>query len=352
MNRRALLLSALSTLLLAAPGRTDDGPIQVVVTLPHLGDVVRGVGGDAVQVTVLVRPGTDPHAVEVTPAHAQALREADVLVENGVQLEGWAARAIESSGNARIQLDGPGHVFAATGCRPLEVPTAEEVAAGGHVHAAGNPHVWLDPLNLKVAAANVERALAAARPALAARFKEAAQAFAARIDEAYFGADLVKVLGAAQLERLQRSGRLVAFLRERKYKDKPLADLAGGWLRRGMELEGLQVVAYHRTWAFLEWAFGLKTVATVEERPGIPPSPAHLDRLTTTAKAAGARVVICAPYEPFTRAEGAAERLGGVAVALPTQPGEVEGTADVFALYEKILTLLADARRKAGQGSD
>jgi zinc/manganese transport system substrate-binding protein len=341
---RSISSLLLAALLLAGPARADE-PLKVVVTLPHLGDVVRRVGGDAVQVTVLVRPGADPHAVEVTPAHAQALREAEVLVQNGVQLEGWAARAVETSGNPRIQLDAPGHVYAATGCRPLEVPTAEQLAAGGHVHAAGNPHVWLDPLNLKVAAANVERALAAARPALAPRFKEAAQAFAAAIDEAYFGPELVKVLGAAQLERLQRSGRLVAFLKERRYRDKPLADLAGGWLKRGMELGGLQVVAYHRTWAFLEWAFGIRTVATVEERPGIPPSPAHLDRLTGAAKEAGARVVVCAPYEPLTRAEGVAERLGGVAVALPTQPGEGE-TSDIFGLYEKILILLADARRR------
>jgi zinc/manganese transport system substrate-binding protein len=345
MNRRALLLVAL--VLFAGSARAD-GPIRVVVTLPYLGDVVRRVGGDAVTVTVLVRPGEDPHAVEVTPAHAQALREAEVLVENGVQLELWAARALEASGNPRIQLDKPGHVFAATGCRPLEVPTPEQLAAGGHVHAAGNPHVWLDPLNLKVAAANVERALAAARPAVADRFKDGAQTFAAAIDEAYFGPELVKVLGAGQLERLQRSGRLVAFLREKKYRDRPLAELAGGWLRRGMELQDMPVVAYHRTWAFLEWAFGVKTVATVEERPGIAPSPAHLDRLVTAAAQARAKVVVCAPYEPKTRADGVAERLGGFAVAIPTQPGEVDGAPDVFALYEEILALLADARRRTG----
>jgi zinc/manganese transport system substrate-binding protein len=321
--------------------------VRVVTTLPVLGDVARQVGRDLVTVVVLARPGEDPHAIEATPAHGLALRQADVFVENGVQLELWAERALDAAENPRIAPGQPGHVFAATGCQPLEVPTAAEVAAGGHVHGAGNPHVWLDPLNLIIAATNIERALVAARPASAEAFRKNREAFAARVDDAYFGAELVKVLGAAQLERLQRSGRLVAFLGEKAYKGKPLLDLAGGWLRQGLDLGGLKVVAYHRTWPFLGWAFGLETVGTIEEKPGIPPSPEHLSKLTTAAQAARVRVAICAPYEPLTRAEGVAERLPGVAVVLPTQPGEGEGTADVFALFDRILAVLADAKRRA-----
>lgn len=346
VTRRALLLSLSLALLL--PAARAEEPARVVATLPVLGDVARRVGGDLVTVAVLARPGEDPHGIEVTPAHGLALRQADLFVENGVQLELWAERAIEASGNGRIAVGQPGHVFAATGCQPLEVPSEAEIAAGGHVHAAGNPHVWLDPLNLILAAANIERALAAVRPSGAETFRKNREEFAAKLDDAYFGPELVKVLGAAQLERLQRSGRLVAFLREKAYKGKPLLELAGGWLRRGLDLGGLKVVAYHRTWPFLGWAFGVETVATIEEKPGIPPSPEHLSQLTAAAQAAHVKVAICAPYEPLTRAEGVAERLGGVAVALPTQPGEGEGTADVFALFDRILTLLADARKRAG----
>ncbi len=345
LSRRSLLAVAL--LAAVSSIARGDEPVRVVATLPHLGDVARRVGGDLVTVVVLARPGEDPHAIEATPAHGLALRQAEVFIENGAQLELWADRALDAAENPSIAVGQPGHVFAATGCQPLEVPTAAEVAAGGHVHGAGNPHVWLDPLNLIVAAANIERALAAVRPSGAETFRKNREAFAARIDEAYFGAELVRVLGAAQLERLQRSGRLVAFLREKAYKGKPLLDLAGGWLRQGLDLGGLKVVAYHRTWAFLGAAFGVETVGTIEEKPGIPASPEHLSQLTAAAQAAHVKVAICAPYEPLTRAEGVAERLPGVAVALPTQPGEGEGTADVFALFDRILSLLADAKKRA-----
>jgi zinc/manganese transport system substrate-binding protein len=342
---RRIALSAALGLALAATVRAEE-PLKVAVTLPYLADVVRGVGGDQVHVDVLSRPGADPHSIEATPAHIATLRQADVFVENGMQLEEWAARALEAAQNARLMPGQPGHVFAATGVTPLEVPTPQELAGGGDIHRAGNPHVWLDPLDLQICARNVEVALAAARPGSAAAFEQGRKAFDARVDEAYFGAELVRVLGATQLRQLARSGRLRDFLRRNPYQGKPLADLAGGWLKAAQPLDGATIITYHRTWSYAAAAFGFRVLTTVEERPGIAPSPAYLERLQASADQAGVKVVVVAPYEPSTRADGVAERIHGVAVILPTQPGEADGTADVFALYDTIVRLLVEARRR------
>ncbi|MCW8139830.1 MAG: zinc ABC transporter substrate-binding protein [Planctomycetota bacterium] len=345
---RTLAALALVAALCATSVRADEPPLRVVVTLDYLADVVRKIGGPLVAVEVLARPGEDPHAIDPTPAHLLALRQADLLVENGVQLELWTPRAREGSGNARVQPGQPGHLFATDGIEPRELPTAEELAGGGHVHASGNPHVWLDPTNLKVVASNVERALARLRPGAAAALEQRRRAFEARLDDACFGPELVKVLGAGQLTRLHRAGRLRAFLADRKYRERPLTDLAGGWLKAALELGDLPLLTYHRTWTYLELPFGLRVVGTVEEKPGIPPSPAHLDRLQALAAREGVKVVVCAPYEPASRAQGVAERIGGVAVVLPTQPAEVGPEADVFGLFDAIFRALADARRRAG----
>jgi zinc/manganese transport system substrate-binding protein len=351
VTRRTALRAAASLALAAGlerAARADDppAPLEVVVSLPYLADIARAIGGEEVRVTALAAPGADPHALDPTPAHIDALRRAQVFVENGVQLEGWAARALATSGNAAIVSGQPGHVVGATGVSPLEVPTPAELAGGGHVHAAGNPHVWLDPLNLGVVARNVEVGLAAVRPTSASRFEQGRKAFDARLDAALFGSDLVATVGSSQLRQLHRSARLREFLRRTPFRGKPLLELAGGWLKASLDLADLKVITYHRTWTYAAAAFGLTVVATVEDRPGIPPTPAAVERLQGIARESGVKLVVSAPYEPTSRAESVAEGIGGLAIVLPTQPGEVALAADVFSMFDTILRLLADAQRR------
>lgn len=348
--RLALLLAALAA---GAPARADDEqrePLEVVTTLAYLADVARAVGGEEVHVTALAPPGQDPHFVVPSPARSVALRDADVLIETGLQLELWSERVIDGARNARVRPGAPGHLYAAIGLRPLQVPR-QQTRAAGDVHVGGNPHVWLDPLNLKAIARNVERTLAKVRPAQAEAFAHNRAAFEAKVDAAFYGERLLGILGPGLLDKLQRSGRLVPFLREKKLAGEPLTAQAGGWLKRALALEGLPIVSYHQVWTYFAHAFGLEVVGTIEEKPGIPPSPAHLEALEQAARSAGARVVTCAPFYPLSRAEGVAERIGGVAVALPTQPGE-EDAADVFAMFDLIFTRLEEARERTREPAE
>lgn len=347
--RRALLVPALLGLLLvgAAPARAHDGdgPIVVVTTLPYLADVAKAVGGKHVEVEFLAPPGQDPHFIQPTPARFLTLSKADVLVENGVQLELWSERVIDGARNQKIRPGYPGHTYAATGIKPLQVPR-QQSRAGGDVHVGGNPHVWLDPLNLRIVAKNVETCLTATHPAWGPEFAQNREAFEKKLDEAFFGPKLIQLLGASLLHRLHDTGRLLGFLQEKQLKGEPLSKQAGGWLAQAIALQGTTFISYHQVWIYFETAFGLKVVGTIEEKPGIPPAPAHLEELESVAKATNTRIVGCAPFYPLTRAEQVAQSIGGAAVVLPTQPGE-EGTTDVFSLYDTIFARLEEARDRA-----
>ena len=340
-----MLLPLVASLpVLVAPAEPEVEELLVVTSLPYIADIARHVGGDEVNAVSLVPPGVDPHHVELSPAQLAELRGADLFLENGMQLEAWAPQVLEATGRADLAQGARAHAFVTNGIAPLEIPTEAELAAGGHVHAAGNPHAWLDPLNLKLVAGNIAGALSRVAPERRAGFEERRVAFEKRIDVAFFGAELEALLGGRVLDRLHRSGRLIAFLEGREVKGEKLIDKLGGWLARARALPTSKVFSYHSTWSYFESAFGIEVVATLEEKPGIPPGPAYLDQLGARARAEGVRLVLSPPYYPTVRIEGFAERIEGAALILPTQPGEAEGTDDVLAMFEHILAALEAAR--------
>lgn len=340
-----LLTLSLGALSFAAPQDTAVDPLTVVSSLPYIADVARHVGGDAVRAVSLVQPGVDPHHVELTPAQLTQLRAADLFLENGMQLEAWAPRVLEASGRGDLAQGGGAHAFVTNGISPLDVPSPEELQGGGHVHAAGNPHAWLDPLNLKLVAANVATALSRVAPDRREEFQERRVAFENRVDESFFGEELVELLGGRTLDRLHRSGLLLEFLEKREVRGEKLIGKLDGWLARALALQERKVFSYHSTWSYFERSFGIEVVATLEEKPGIPPGPAYLESLGERARADGVRIVIAPPYYPSVRIRGFAERIGGAAVILPTQPGEAQGTDDVFEMFDTILDELEAAGR-------
>ncbi len=337
-----LTLTALAGLL-TAPQDEQAKTLFVVASLPYIADIARQVGGDKVTAISLVPPGVDPHHVEFTPAQLADLRRADLFLENGMQLEAWAPKVLEASGRGDLAQGSAAHAFVTNGIVPVELPTAAELDSGGHVHAAGNPHAWLHPLNLKIVASNVAGALTRVAPEHRKGFQEGRVRFEKRMDVAFFGKDLHALLGGRTLDQLHRSGRLIDFLERREVKGETLIHRLGGWLGRVRQLGDTKVISYHRTWSYLELAFGLDVVSTLEENPGIPPGPAYLEQLSQLARAEAVRVVIAPPYYPSVRLEGFAERIDGVALTLPTQPGEVDGTTDVIQMFERIITSLEAA---------
>ena len=282
-------LIRLTLLLLAAARPAAAGSkLAVVATTADLGALGTAVGGDAVSVTVLARPTEDPHFVDAKPSFIRLLNQADVLLEGGAGLEaGWLPPLLDGARNARIALGTPGRVVAATGLSLLEVPSQLDRSMGD-VHPYGNPHFLLDPENAKT----VARAIA----------------------EAFCTAD-----GPRCETYRQHAGALAATL------DQKLAE----WQKQLAAVKGAKVVTYHKDFDYFARRFGLEVVDTLEPKPGIPPSPAHLAELVPKMEAAHVRLILVESFRERQTPDFVAEKTGAKVLTLPLMPdGDYVGLID------------------------
>ncbi len=172
------ILAALTALLLIAPaGHAQDkeqGKLKVIATFSILGDIVKAVGGDRVEVTMLVGPNADAHVYSPSPADAKKLADARVVVVNGLGYEGWIGRLVKASGSKAPV------VTAAAGVKPRLMT---EGHGHGHSHSHGSdPHAWQSVANVKIYAANIRDGLVKADPAGKAAYEASAEAYLVKLD--------------------------------------------------------------------------------------------------------------------------------------------------------------------------
>lgn len=325
----------------------EAGKLKVVTTLSPYASIARAIGGERVRVESISRGDEDAHFVKPKPSFALTLRDADLFVTTGLDLELWAPVLIDKSGNRAIREGAPGYVSASVGVPLADVPASADRSAGD-VHIYGNPHIFTSPLNAKVVAANVAAGLARIDPAGAAVYRANLEAFERRIDEALYGPELLTVLGSDVLDPLARQGTLIDFLRGRDYQGRKLIDRLGGWLGRGLAFRGGRIVAYHKNWVYFTDLFGLEVIGYVEPKPGIPPSARHVKELIDEIGRRQARVILAANYFDARQVESIAVRTGCAAVIVPLGPGG--DVADYFALVDLWVGRLAAAFAAAGNG--
>ena len=142
------MIKLLMTILLAAASVPALAALQVFATVPEWGALAREIGGDKVSVFTATTGLQDPHRIEARPSLLAQARRADLVVATGADLEvGWLPLVVRDSGNANIQPGRPGYFEAARYVTMLDVPAVLD-RSRGDIHAAGNPHIQLDPRNL------------------------------------------------------------------------------------------------------------------------------------------------------------------------------------------------------------
>ncbi len=302
MQTISLLRTAAAALIAATGIGTVPSPkkLNVVATTPDLAAVAREIGGDAIIVTALAKPTEDPHFVDAKPSHLVTLNRADVLIEGGAELElGWLPPLLDNARNARIASGAPGRIVASQGIAMLEVPTTFD-RSKGDVHSLGNPHFLLDPLNVKIIAAQIAAHLGQVDPASASAYQANLKRFDDRVDH-----------------------KLV----EWKKKLEPFRDA--------------KIVTYHKDFVYLAERFDLEIVEELEPKPGIAPSPAHLAKVVSTMQAKKAYVILVQPYQNRKTAETVARQTGATVLDVPQQPGAVPNTATYFELMDHLVSTLA-----------
>ncbi len=307
--------------------------INVITTITTYADIVREIGGDKVVVKAIVAGDQDAHYVTPKPSFAVWLSKADMFVETGLDLELWAPALIDKSGNPKIRSGQLGYVAAADGIKMLEVPASAD-RSQGDVHVYGNPHITTSPLNIKVIAENVAIGLSKIKPQYSDFFKERLNKYQQKIDERLFGEKLVQILGGEALTQLVYSQQLISFLEEESFQGKRLIDYLGGWLKEMYPYRGKKLVAYHKNWAYFEKLYGLDFIGYVEPKPGIPPSPKHVEELIKNIKENNARVVLTANYFDERKVHEIAERIDGIAVIVPLATEGVPNVNNYFELMD------------------
>lgn len=298
---KLLAAGAAALALFAAPAQAA---LRVLACEPEWAALVQELAGPLAEVTSATTAQQDAHQVQARPSLIARVRNADLLVCTGAELEaGWLPVLLQQSGNDKVQPGRPGNFAAADFVRKLDVP-AQVDRSQGDVHAGGNPHIQTDPRNI-----------AAVATALAQRLQQ--------VDAANAGEYAKR--GAAFQQKWQQA--------------------MARWTAQAAPLRGLPVASQHKGYVYLYDWLGLKEVAVLEPKPGVDPSAAHLQAVLATLKATPAKMVLHSAYQDPRPSEWLARNAGIPMVKVPFTVGGSEAAKDLFGLFDDtIARLLAAAK--------
>lgn len=299
MNRILLLAAAL---LVPFHARAA---LDVVTTTQGLAALAQEVGGDRVKVQSLSRGIQDPHFVDANPTLAVKLRNADLLVDMGLDLEiGWLPPLVNQSRNPDIQPTGSRRFTAASVVSVLEIPRGPVDRSMGDLHPAGNPHFLSDPRRARKVAEGLARKLASLDPGGAATYQKRLADFERRLD----------------------------------------GDEAR-WRAEWAPVRGRKVIPYHNSWIyFLDWA-GLQEAGYLEPKPGVPPPPSHLAELVGVARAQGVKAILVENFYDRKSADVVARHSGVKVIVLPGDVGGTPQAKSYEAWIDELVQLVSGAVR-------
>lgn len=275
--------------------------LKVLATSADWAALAKELGGDMVDVYGATTAFQDVHRVDAKPSLVARARNADLIVATGAELEvGWLPVLLQESGNARVQPGSNGYFEAARQLRLLEVPASVDRSMGD-IHPDGNPHLQLDPRNIATVARALTTRLAALDAANAVFYTARGQDFQQRWQQ-------------AQLR----------------------------WEKMAAPLKGVGVVVMHRDQSYLIQWLGLREIAAMEPKPGVPPSSGFLASLVTKLASDPPKMILRNAYNDSKASDWLAEHVHAPVVLLPFSVGGTAGARDLFGLFDDTLNRLLE----------
>lgn len=276
--------------------------LNIVATTSDLGAIAREIGKDKVDVTSIAKPTEDPHFVDAKPSFIVKLNKADMLIDGGLQLEiGWLPPLVNSARNQKILPGNPGYLVASAGIPVLETPTSLDRAMGD-VHPFGNPHFMLDPSNGKIVATQICDRLCQNDVGNCTYYKDNLNDFVIRLDQK------ISV-----------------------------------WQKSLEPFRGTKIVTYHKTFPYFAKRFNLNVVETLEPKPGIPPSPTHINNIIPMMKKEGVKLILIEQFRERKIPEFVAAQTGAKVIILPIMVGGLKETDDYLTLFDYNINLIVSA---------
>ncbi len=260
--------------------------LNVVATTADIAALVKVVAGDTVNLSQIAKGSQDPHYIEAKPSYMVKMRDADLIVSNGLSLEiGWLPTLLKGARNPKISAASSGYMELGSLITPLDKPTVNVTRAMGDVHPEGNPHFMLDPVRLSELAVKIAEKLS-------------------ELDSAN------KLIYAANAKLFQES------------VSKKMAD----WTMRIQKTEIKELVTYHPSLNYFLDRFGLKAPIYLEAKPGVPPSAQHVLSVINTMKKQNIKLILVDSFFDTKIAERIIKdvpkaKVISVGISVEAQPG-------------------------------
>jgi len=275
--------------------------LNVAVSYPYIGAIVKEVAQEKVKITVLAKGDWDPHFVVPKPSLIAKLRRSDALIMNGGQLEiGWLPPLISRAANTKVQPNAPSFLNLSHYVQMIQVPVSVDRSLGD-VHPAGNPHYHLDPNNILILARSVS-------------------AFLIKLD-------------APNKEVYEKN--LSAF--SKKWEKNIVR-----WKQEMANKKGMKIIQFHDNLAYFNKAYGLLSIATIEPLPGIPPSSKHILKLIALIKDQKPTCILHDVYHSTKTAKYIQNKTGIKIILMPHDLQSQEGIDSLETLFNHLVKELND----------
>jgi len=277
--------------------------IRIVTTTEDIASITTEIGRDKVEVSAITRGYQDTHYIEAKPSYMVKANRADLLIYQGLELEvGWLPLLIRGARNPQIMPGGKGLLNLSSAIVPLEVPVGEVDRSRGDIHPLGNPHYHLDPENGLMMASAIAEKLKELDPENAAGYTDNWNRFRQKLES--------KIIE---------------------------------WQSRLDAIPDKRVVTYHTTWSYFLHRFGIQSVGTLEDKPGVPPSPRHLADLANKMNREKIKIILAANYHETRFSELLASKTGARILSMPVSTGGVDEVTDYIGLFDYLVERMAAA---------
>jgi zinc/manganese transport system substrate-binding protein len=275
--------------------------VNVFACEPEWAALVKELGGDKVKVSSATSALQDPHRIEARPSLIARARNADLLVCTGLELEvGWLPVLIQQSANSKIAPKQLGNFEAGNYVNRLDIPNHVD-RSDGDVHALGNPHIQQNPHNILLVAVALSKRLSEIDPVNDVFYQQRFKDFSNRWTSAIYR-----------------------------------------WESSAKSLKGITVIEHHKNMEYLLGWLGIKVVGTLEPKPGVEPSAAHLSQLLNRLRTQPVKMIIRASYQDERASKWLSEHANIKAIELPFTVGGTPQSNDLFTFFDDTIQRLLD----------
>ena len=273
--------------------------LNIAVSYPYIGALSKQIGGEHINTVVLAKGNWDPHFVVPRPSLIAKVRNADALIMNGGQLEiGWLPPLLNRAGNPKTQVGAKSFLNLSHYVELIQKPQVVDRSLGD-VHPDGNPHFHLDPENILHLAKIIK--------------------------------DFLTSIDYEHKQVYEENYNKFFSIWTKKIEL---------WKEKMADKRGLEVIQYHDNLAYFNKVYGLKSIATIEPLPGIPPSSRHTISLIKLMKERKPACILHDVYHSTKTAEFISNKTDIPLVIMPHDIGALDDIENLASLFDYLTSAI------------